>query len=196
MALEVGGYNIKKEDQDELSDCHIEIEIEEIPPCYEISETPLRALLVQLLQLLHLQAFELSLRFVSASDMQIINQQYRNRNQPTDVLSFPQQTWDPPLCLEEKITDRLQKKSPIPQLLGDIVICLEKAEENAADIGHDLARETCFLLIHGLLHLCGHDHEYPEEEEQMIHQQQLLFAQLEAQTPIPWFGMVTRKGPT
>ena len=146
--------------------------------------------MVRLLRLLSLEEREVSLSFVSDIDIQQINAQYRNRNQPTDVLSFPQQVWDTPLCMG--IPPRALRL-PYPQPLGDIVISLDQAEKNAQEIGHGLDRETCFLLIHGLLHLCGHDHETPEEETLMCAQQQNLLAALQEQEPIAWLHMVTQK---
>lgn len=89
----------------------------------------------------------LELHFASAEEIRELNQNYRQKDYVTDVLSF---TMDPPAWL------------------GQIVICLEKAEENAQEIGHSLEQEVQFLFVHGLLHCWGYDHETPEEEKEML----------------------------
>lgn len=59
-------------------------------------------------------------------------------------------------------------------VLGDIVICLDVAQENAKKIGQGLDREVCFLIVHGMLHLCGHDHEIKPEETIMFREQRKI----------------------
>ena len=77
--------------------------------------------------------------------MQDLNRRYRRKNKPTDVLSFP---------------------SGVPGVAGDIAISLEIAAANAAEIGHSLATEVKVLILHGLLHLAGYDHETDDGEMQ------------------------------
>ena len=81
---------------------------------------------------------EVNIYVTSSREMQDLNRRYRRKNKPTDVLSFP---------------------SKAPGIAGDIAISLELAAANAADIGHSLAREVKVLILHGLLHLAGYDHE-------------------------------------
>ena len=81
---------------------------------------------------------EVNIYVTSSREMQDLNRRYRRKNKPTDVLSFP---------------------SKAPGIAGDIAISLEIAAANAADIGHSLATEVKVLILHGLLHLAGHDHE-------------------------------------
>jgi len=95
---------------------------------------------------------EISLSFVEASEIQALNKQYRNKDSVTDVLSF-EVSADPNL--------------DIP-VLGDIVICIERAIEQAKEIRQSQKREFAFLFVHGLLHLLGYDHETPKEEEEMF----------------------------
>ncbi len=78
-----------------------------------------------------------------------LNREYRQKDAPTDVLSFP-------LFDEEGVLDEDE--------LGDIVISLERAKEQAQEYGHSLKREVAFLTAHSMLHLFGYDHENGEQE--------------------------------
>ena len=133
---------------------------------------------------LGVESFELSWDFVDDADMQSLNRQYRDKNSTTDVLSFPQQEWAEPL---EFIAPTWPLTDPTegdddgpPELLGDVVISPSVALQNARNIGHGLDREVCFLLVHGILHLCGHDHLEPVEENRMTKEQQAIMGYLEA----------------
>lgn len=86
---------------------------------------------------------ELSLVLIGNAEMQRLNAKYRKKNYPTDVLSFP-------------VEGIVPTKTP---LLGDVIISVDKAGEQAKDRGHSLERETILLLIHGIVHLLGYDHE-------------------------------------
>jgi probable rRNA maturation factor len=85
---------------------------------------------------------EVSVVFLNQQQMQKYNHQYRKKNYATDVLSFPA---DPPY-------------------LGDILLCVDKAQENAASAGYSVNREIQILLLHGVLHLLGYDHETDQGE--------------------------------
>lgn len=89
---------------------------------------------------------EVSLSIVDKDEIHILNRDYRDVDRPTDVLSFP---------MDEKGFD--QEGNPI-LLLGDIVICLDVAEDQAKDFGHSLEREMMYLICHSTLHLLGYDH--------------------------------------
>lgn len=145
---------------------------------------------------LGLDDYEVSWDFVDASAMQELNRQFRSKDRSTDVLSFPQEEWESPLLFQKPslpltASSDNDDDSP-PQILGDVVISPEDAWHNAQNIGHSLDRETCFLLVHGILHLCGHDHEEAEEEALMIAQQKAIMEFLEtaAQRPL-WEGCVS-----
>lgn len=86
--------------------------------------------------------------------IQELNRAYRGQDRPTDVLSFSQREGDP-MPGEEN-------------LLGDIVVSIERAREQADRFGHSQEREVGFLAVHGLLHLLGYDHEEPDEEAVMM----------------------------
>jgi probable rRNA maturation factor len=129
--------------------------------------------------------WELSISFVESDEIRRLNQEFRNIDKSTDVLSFPQQEWDEPVTLEHPFKHP-KTKTPIPFMLGDLVISLEEAHANAKDIGHGIDRETGFLLVHGILHLCGHDHMESSEEELMTDQQRKLMEKMSSdfKTPI------------
>jgi len=125
--------------------------------------------------------------------MRQLNKQFRGRDRSTDVLSFPQQSWKKPLRVVKTTKKNTKAKNPSDQSLGDIVISLADAQSNAKRIGQPLDREFAFLLIHGMLHLCGHDHHEPTEERLMREQQRQLLAGLNqtkfGKKPV-WHGMV------
>lgn len=111
-----------------------------------------------------------------------LNRDFRAKDKATDVLSFPQETFPKPLKVRPAAA-RARKKAPAkgpPAPLGDVVISLPDAAKNAATIGQDLDREVCFLLVHGILHLCGHDHLEPKEEKAMLTEQRKLMRLLAA----------------
>lgn len=135
--------------------------------------------------------WELSISFVESEEIRRLNQEFRSIDKSTDVLSFPQQEWDEPVTLEHPFKQP-KTKTPIPFMLGDLVISLDDALANARDIGHELDRETGFLLVHGILHLCGHDHIDPEEEELMTSQQRQLMEKMTSEFNSPiWELSVT-----
>ncbi len=94
---------------------------------------------------------EVSISFVDNIEIRELNRDYRGIDKPTDVLSFP---------LDEDML------VPIP-LLGDIIISMETAIEQAADFGHSLDREIGYLIAHSMFHLMGYDHMDEEEKDLM-----------------------------
>ncbi len=91
----------------------------------------------------HSENVEVSLTFVTNERIRELNRDYRGMDHETDVLSFP-------------IDDFFEVDGPL--LLGDIVISVEKALEQAQDFGHSLKREILYLTVHSMLHLLGYDH--------------------------------------
>ncbi len=97
--------------------------------------------------------------------MRSLNRRYRGIDRTTDVLSF---------SLREGAFADLR-----PDLLGDIVISIPRAEQQAGEAGHALSREIELLLIHGLLHLMGYDHELgPAESVNMRRREQHLMKRI------------------
>lgn len=99
---------------------------------------------------------EVSVTFTDDSGIKKLNKNFRNIDRATDVLSFP--LFDYEGC-EEPAVDELQN------MLGDIVISLERAKSQAEEYGHSFEREVAFLCVHSMLHLLGYDHVNSEEEE-------------------------------
>ncbi len=99
-------------------------------------------------------AIELSLALVDIDEMVELNTKYRGKEGPTDVLSFG---CDDPCPVE----------SDEPITLGDVVIAPEVAEEQAREVGNTIEEELNLLLVHGILHLLGYDHESDEDAEVM-----------------------------
>lgn len=172
-------------DTDELLD--IDVEDENID--FTIDKAKIRSILSKIKDLLNVQSYCLSLRFVDDVCMQELNSRFRNKDRSTDVLSFPQEEFDPPLTLSNKAISR---DEGIPLMLGDIVISITKAYENAEHIGQGVDREVCFLLIHGVLHLVGHDHIEDEERFIMEEQQNQLLSQLGTVNPC-WKNCIVQK---
>jgi probable rRNA maturation factor len=137
--------------------------------------------------------FELSWDFTSDEQMRALNHQYRDKDRTTDVLSFPQQEWQEPLSFDTpKEEDFHVAGEGPPDMLGDVVISPSVALQNAKSIGHGLDREVAFLLVHGILHLCGHDHLDPDEEERMTKEQQIIMKYLESHPKGPlWIDCVS-----
>lgn len=111
--------------------------------------------------------YELSLRLTEDSEIQILNAQYRHKNQPTDVLSFAALEVDSP-----KLPPEVQLF--VPLYLGDLVISVETAYRQAKEQGHSLQTELAWLATHGLLHLLGWDHPDEESLVRMLNHQQTL----------------------
>jgi probable rRNA maturation factor len=106
------------------------------------------------------QGSEISITFVSNESIQEINREYRQKDYPTDVISF---------AMEELGEGEIEVVGGnIPRILGDIIISIPKAKEQAEEYGHSFMRELSFLAVHGFLHLLGFDHETEEDEKVMF----------------------------
>lgn len=105
-----------------------------------------------------LENVEFNVIFVDNDTIHEINRAYRGVDRVTDVISF---------ALEDNKTIELDHR-----ILGDIYICIPRAEEQAREYGHSFLRELCFLTIHGLLHLLGYDHMEQDEEKIMFQKQE------------------------
>ena len=106
---------------------------------------------------------EVSVTFTDDAGIRELNKNFRNIDSATDVLSFPLFDFE---GSEEPAVDELEN------MLGDIVISLERAEAQAEEYGHSFEREVAFLTVHSMLHLLGYDHETSEEDELDMRQRQ------------------------
>ena len=106
----------------------------------------------------------LTVAFVSDEKMRRLNRSFRGKNSTTDVLSFPfdETNWEANDVKTENPKSRIP--NPKPQYLGDIVISLEQAQRQAAENNLDFEIEIKQLILHGILHLCGYDHETDDGE--------------------------------
>lgn len=152
---------------------HLTIQPQAVPPPQpQLRRLLRRAAKQTLLQAGFARTVELSLVLTDDEQIQQLNRDYRDKDQPTDVLSFP---------LYENLLAADQPPAPErgPLLLGDIVISVATAQRQAAQLGHSDQRELCFLFVHGLLHLLGHDHELGEAQEKaMFALQDAILAEL------------------
>ncbi|WP_246940457.1 rRNA maturation RNase YbeY [Bacillus pinisoli] len=130
------------------------------------------ALLNQIEELLQLAAklenvveeTEVSVTFVTNERIQEINRDYRDKDQPTDVISF---------AMEEMGEGEIEiYGEELPKHLGDLIISLEKTKEQANEYGHSFNRELGFLAVHGFLHLLGYDHMNEQDEKKMFNRQE------------------------
>lgn len=105
---------------------------------------------------------EISVSFVSNSEIRALNRTCRNKDSVTDVLSFPQSEGD-------KVEINPETGFVI---LGDIVISMEMAVKQANMYGHQLEREVAFLTVHSMLHLLGYDHEKSPLEQRLMREKE------------------------
>ena len=100
---------------------------------------------------------ELCIKIVDEATIAQLNEQWMDKEGPTDVLAFPMDELRPGLVTEE----------PEEGVLGDLVLCPAVAERQAREAGHSTKDEVELLTVHGILHLLGYDHAEPEEHREM-----------------------------
>lgn len=120
---------------------------------------------------------EVSVTITDNEEIRKINREHRDMDKPTDVLSFPLIDFSEPSKFDhiDAGSDEWFDLDTGELMLGDIIISLERAKEQAKEYGHSLEREIGFLTAHSMLHLMGYDHIINEEEQVMnVKQQQIL----------------------
>ncbi len=110
---------------------------------------------------------ELCIKVVDEATIAELNEQWMEKEGPTDVLAFPMDELRPGLVNEE----------PEEGVLGDLVLCPAVAARQAKDAGHSTRDEVALLTVHGILHLLGYDHADPEEHAEMFGLQAELLTQ-------------------
>jgi len=110
---------------------------------------------------------ELSVTLTDDKNIHALNKKYRNIDRPTDVLSFAFRESDEPQILNAEV-----------EILGDIIISVERAKVQAEEYGHSFLREVIFLEVHGLLHLLGYDHIEENDRAEMEGEQKFIMEKL------------------
>ena len=111
---------------------------------------------------------EVSVTLTDNAYIHTLNKQYRDIDRPTDVLSFALNESEEPETVGGAEID----------VMGDIVISVERAREQAAEYGHSLRREVSFLTVHGMLHLMGYDHMEDADRIEMENEQRFVMEKL------------------
>jgi probable rRNA maturation factor len=115
---------------------------------------------------------ELGILFVGDQRMRGLNRRYRGKDRTTDVLAF---------AMREAA--RPQVSCIMPDMLGDVVISIPTARRQAKEAGRSLDEELACLLVHGILHLCGYDHERGEKEARRMHRRERMILRSIARLP-------------
>ncbi len=103
----------------------------------------------------------ITVTFTNPENIQKINKEYRNIDKPTDVLSFP-------MFEKEEIQEKIKNNDFLHEdILGDIIISIEKVQEQAREYGHSFERELSYMLVHGFYHLMGYDHIEEKDKKEM-----------------------------
>ena len=110
---------------------------------------------------------EFSVTLTDDEHIHALNKKYRGIDRATDVLSFAFRESDEPEVIGAEF-----------EILGDVIISLERAKIQAAEFGHSFLREVIFLEVHGLLHLLGYDHIADDERQEMETEQKFIMAKL------------------
>lgn len=116
------------------------------------------------------QKCQISLLFVDNEEIREINKETRNIDKATDVLSFPMLDYPKGKVFKDVYKDKVFDVMYLDGdelVLGDMVLSLERAEEQSIEYNHSFKREVCYLIVHSILHLLGYDHMEDEEKKIM-----------------------------
>lgn len=103
----------------------------------------------------------ITVTFTTPEEIKKINEKYRKIDRATDVLSFP-------MFEKEELEEKIKNKDFLYEdVLGDIIISIEKVKEQAEEYGHSFERELSYMLVHGFYHLMGYDHIEEEDKKLM-----------------------------
>ncbi len=123
---------------------------------------------------------EVNLSLVDEEEIRAVNREFRDKDQVTDVLSFPMQDFVKPAAYDflEESMDAFHPESG-ELLLGDIMICVPRMRSQASEYGHGEKRELAFLVAHSVLHLLGYDHMTAADQELMEARQRQVLEDLQ-----------------
>lgn len=113
---------------------------------------------------------DVSVTLTNNENIRKINAEHRNIDKATDVLSFP--------MFDRSEIEGLRKESETEDILGDIIVSVEKVREQAEEYGHSFERELAYLVTHGMLHLLGYDHMIEEEKQVMRKREEEILGKL------------------
>ena len=113
-----------------------------------------------------------SVTLTNPDNIQKMNKEYRNIDKATDVLSFPM------FEKEEIASLLLQNNNVIEDVLGDIVISIQRVENQAKEYGHSFNRELAYMIVHGFYHLMGYDHINDEDKRKMRPKEEKVLQEL------------------
>ena len=130
----------------------------------------------KILNVLGCEEFVVSVSIVTKEEIAELNERYRSKTGPTDVLSFPQLSKNEVAEIASFVRKRT---SPTQPLLGDVVIAPEIARVQANELKRTLDDEIVYLIVHSILHLLGYDHEDPMEAKRMRHKENEVLMAIE-----------------
>ncbi len=117
------------------------------------------------------------LSLVDDEEIRSINREFRDIDEPTDVLSFPMTDYDLRSTPKDAMLGDIDPATD-ELVLGDVVISVERAHEQAEEYGHSFLREFGYLLVHGMLHLLGYDHAQDADSEVMRGMEEKILSEL------------------
>ena len=149
----------------------MEIEIRTEPeelPVSEEERAAVRRAIETVGRLYGAEGAEVSVTLTDDAHIHVINREYRNVDRPTDVISFALTESEEPEIIG----------GGEHEVLGDLIISLERMRAQAAEYGHTELRELSFLTVHGMLHLLGYDHMEEQERQEMEEEQRAVMEEL------------------
>ena len=114
----------------------------------------------------------ITITLTNPENIKKINKEYRNIDRATDVLSFP-------MFENEELEEKIKKNDfEHEDVLGDIIISVEKVQEQAIEYGHSFERELSYMVVHGFYHLMGYDHIQEEDKKKMRQKEEKILSDL------------------
>ena len=118
--------------------------------------------------------FYISIILTNDTNIRNYNNQYRNIDKSTDVLSFP-------MFEQEELEEKIKEKNEYQDILGDVIISLETEARQAVEYGHSFKRELAYMLVHSFYHLLGYDHMVEEDKKKMREKEENILEKMNIQ---------------